>query len=295
MALAVTVTAFSAQAFAQVAPEMNQWELDRVEADSIGMDSTYNKKVGSVVSVNTLSGNVVFSLEGIPDGITYNSQRNDDVGFGPAFTSNALQTMSMREDGVAVFKSATGDLKHFYLFPYEETYQDALGWRLKVPGAGNPGYWMNSNSNLNVTYEFDADGKIFSMSMLNQATASGNCPKYTVNHDENGRVLSERYYQPNSYNVSERLEFTYNADNRVASITTMAGVNYRFAYNAQGNLQAVKDDANRVIIDLDYDASGKLVTRVGSSFIEYDAMGRAIRVMAYSASGTLTAESSFAY
>lgn len=294
MTLAMAVTAFSAQAFAAeelpippIGPSQEQYVKDQQELNSIS-----GMKIGnSPVSVNAYSGNVSFSLPGVPGTLTYNSIRNTDVGFGPAFTSEAFQTLEAREDSTFVWRKGDGTASHFYLMPGETEYIDEAGWRMYHYDFG--GYNMYYNSNLHPLWDFNENGKITQTGV--RAMNGYHYPQMRVDHDQLGRVSKAYFYKTDSYTVRETLTYAYNADNHVSSITNMAGTKYLLEYNAQGNLEYVKNAAGAVVIELQYDATGKLVTHIGSTHIQYDDAGRAVNVKVYNTDGTVNEDAAFAY
>ena len=87
------------------------------------------------------------------------------------------------------------------------------------------------------------------------------------------------------------------AEGEIAKVKSISanGVTYTLIYNDQGNLLRVETANGDTYLDMDYDATGKLVTRVGSTHIKYDNQGRAVNVKTYKSTGALQDNISFEY
>lgn len=294
MAVVMAASAFSAQAATANVPGaafdsavLTQDLADSIQYYSLGDLYDHNVTIpGSAVQVNAYSGNVFFMLDDMPLDIYYNSQRDINRGFGSNFTSNATPWIEPRDDGSYVYHNASGNISHFTGDPNSSTGLLNEGGWMMYPGAST---YIYGNSNTRPEYIFHHDGKFYKYSWRDM-----NGRYHTnieVNYDENGNLYSSYYNADSTYAYYPAAE---GEQALIKSISTN-GKLYQFFYNDQKNLERVEDGNGLVLLDMDYDATGKLVTRVGSTYIEYDEVGRAAFIRTYQSSGTIDQVLTFDY
>lgn len=298
MAAMMALSAFSAQAAVSgelgVSPAglvMSQDNSDSILYHSMGfIDENYGNYVtvgGSPVIVNALSGNVYFELSDLPTWISYNSLRDNNVGYGPNFTSNPHSSMEKRADGSYVYNDLTGAVTHPTYNAERGEIVDERGWSMEDFGYSS---YIRGYMNSKPTVTFDGEGRYDS-----QASRDMNGQYHTYSsalRDENGLLL-----EFNSYVGTAVYEYYPAAEGEVPMIKsiTVGDKKYVMFYNDQGNLLRVENAAGEIYLDFDYDASGKLITRVGSTHIQYDDQGRAVNVKTYKTTGGLQDNISFSY
>jgi YD repeat-containing protein len=274
-------------------PEQMPQELkDAIIYHSVGFGAEaperYVAVSGSVVSVNAFSGNVYFELSDLPIRLCYNSLGNNNVGYGPNFMSDSHPYFEKREDGTVVYYEGTGGITHFGQkegFPSNVLY-DERNWSLEVGSRSH----MYGNSNTRPWLTFDIDGRF--QNRYTRLQSGSYLHVMTANRNSAG-LLTETKYQ------SSTVKYEYNGDfdELVFMISTLDsdGKKYTLYYNDQWNLERVENEAGDTYLELEYDASGRLVTRIGNTKIQYDDQGRAVNVKTYKSTGALEQNVTFQY
>lgn len=295
MAAMMALSAFSAQAAVAGASGSSPAGIvmpadvnDARVFHSLGYWGEYNEYVSassSPVKVNAFSGNVYIDLADIPGGLSYNSLGDRNVGFGPNFMSMGFATLEVNEDGSATFYEGSGLITHFKYNSSRNELVDERNWTLNTSGVMY-GY-MNSKPRM----IFDNAGRFYSAAYREMDGSYVTTTKAI--RDENGVLTNMNYY----YLDEVAYEYYPAAEGEVAQVKSITsdGVKYVLVYNDQGNLLRVETENGDTYLDLDYDATGKLVTRVGSTRIQYDQQGRAVNLKTYKSTGALQDNISFEY
>ena len=243
---------------------------------------------GSVVSVNAFSGNVYFELSDLPIRLCYNSLSDRNVGYGPNFMSDSHPSLEKQEDGSVIYYEGTGGITRFTQkegYPQYDLY-DQRNWNLQLGGS----HYMYGSSNTRPWLSFNYEGRLFRRATRLQSGSY--LTVMSITHNQYG-LLMETDYQGSKV----KYEYGTDSDGLVFMISALDsnGKKYTLHYNDQWNLERVENEAGNTYLELEYDASGRLVTRIGNTKIQYDDQGRAVNVKTYKSTGAVQENITFQY
>jgi len=127
------------------------------------------------------------------------------------------------------------------------------------------------------------------------SSASSAAPNGTTSftYDAADRVTSVTYPSGGS------LQYTYNSSGQRASMTDQAGNKVNYAYDQAGRLSQITNAANSLIVAYTYDATGRITrTDFGNhtySTFAYDAAGHLLHRVNYAASGAVSSRYDYTY
>jgi RHS repeat-associated protein len=194
---------------------------------------------------------------------TYNSMNKTDGVFGWGWSVNLTQGLTINPDNSVTFSHGDG---YKETFSYNAgVYQPQAGSYLRLTKNADNTYDICSKEN--ITYHFDAAGRLLTMRDLNNNTITYS---YT-----SGRLTTITDTAGRNTNLS------YNAGNKIISITDPRNIPTTYGYDVSGNLTTVTDPQGYVT-RLYYDQSHNL-TRITSparseQHLNYDINGRVVNI-----------------
>jgi RHS repeat-associated protein len=238
------------------------------------------------LSFPTSAGNLVFQRAYSTGSI---EQYQDVLGYG--WTHNHAASLIFPTDtngmeGYVLFKDHLGN-QHLFKIEQDGTYKPGPGV-LAGLAAVNNGYIVTAADG--TTFNFDSNGLIIS-----RADALGNAFTYTYDEDD---VLQ----RVSADNGSRFIDFSYNADGRIESVTDYTGREVSYAYDASGNLVSSTDLLDQEWT-YEYDSKHRMTSlvdpmgddsvtttydMVGRAYSQYDGDGNMIARINYHKDGSVT-------
>jgi RHS repeat-associated protein len=199
----------------------------------------------------------------------YNSRSDREVGFGRGWSFSYTASLKAGADGVVSVREPTGSVNRFKDLDGDGRFEAQRGVFDLLRSHEDGSYTLERTNG--ITWVFSADGVLRSIRDLN-----GNTLELAYS---GGRLVTVRG------STGRELSFTYNATDRVSSVTDWAGRHVDYAYDSGGRLTDVTGHEGATT-RYEYDALGQMtkVTQPGSG-----ALPGEVRTYTYDGYGRVTA------